>query len=64
MTTASNPKVGVNTVEFDKHITVTIIPLYSDVSDTKGKRVNISVNGGPGRVKLRCKLKYPSKASI
>jgi len=50
MIIVANPKAGMDTVEFEKHLNKTILPLYSEASDIPGKRLSIIVDSVPGRV--------------
>jgi hypothetical protein len=47
-----NEKAGMNSVELDKYINNSIVPLYPDIADTAGKRVIMKVDSGPGRMNL------------
>jgi len=44
-----NATAGMDTVEFKKYLSDSIVPLYSNASDVKGKRVLLIVDSGPGR---------------
>ena len=44
-----NKKGGIDDIKFENFIQSAIIPLYPDVSNTKGKRVLIKLDRGPGR---------------
>ena len=50
MTIGANPKAGMDTVEFEKYLNATILPLYPDASEIPYKRVEIIVDSDPGRV--------------
>ena len=39
-----------DSIEFEKYIFSTILPLFSDAADTQGKNVVIIVDSGPGHV--------------
>lgn len=47
-----NDKGGMNSVEFEKYIRGSILPLYPDIADTPGKRVIMKVDSGPGRMNI------------
>ena len=49
VTLGMNEKGGMDDDEFEKYIHTSIVPLYPDVSNTKGKRVLIKIDSGPGR---------------
>jgi len=49
MEIGANPKAGMDTIDFATYLTTTIVPLYLNASDTKGKRDVIIVGNGPGR---------------
>jgi hypothetical protein len=44
-----NEKAGMNTIELEKYIFGSILPLFPDVADVPGKRVILKVDSGPGR---------------
>eukprot|EP00532_Pseudo-nitzschia_australis_P013819 CAMPEP_0168210622 /NCGR_PEP_ID=MMETSP0140_2-20121125/3272_1 /TAXON_ID=44445 /ORGANISM="Pseudo-nitzschia australis, Strain 10249 10 AB" /LENGTH=775 /DNA_ID=CAMNT_0008137243 /DNA_START=1493 /DNA_END=3820 /DNA_ORIENTATION=- len=44
-----NATAGMDTVEFKKYLSDSIVPLYPNASDVKGKRVLLIVDSGPGR---------------
>ena len=45
-----NEKGGMDDAEFQKYIMGSIVVLYPDARDVKGKRVMIKVDSGPGRI--------------
>ena len=47
-----NEKGGMDNEEFAKYVTNSILPLYPDVEDKKGKRVLIKIDSGLGRLNL------------
>ena len=47
-----NQKGGMNSIELDKYIKQSILPLYPDVADVPGKRVMLKVDSGPGRLNV------------
>jgi len=47
-----NEKAGMNSVELEKYMRCSILPLYPDIADVKGKRVIMKVDSGPGRMNL------------
>ena len=47
-----NEKAGMNSIELDKYIKNSILPLYPDIQDIKGKRVILKVDSGPGRMNV------------
>ena len=49
VTIGMNEKGGMDDEEFHKYIMNSIVPLYPDVSNKKGKRVLIKIDSGPGR---------------
>ncbi len=63
-----NEKGGMTDVEFEKYIDNSIVPLYPKLEDTKGKRVMLKVDSGPGRngrdLIMKCRFRglylYPS----
>jgi hypothetical protein len=44
-----NEKAGMNTVELQKYIFGSILPLFPDAADVPGKRIILKVDSGPGR---------------
>ena len=44
-----NKKGGMTDVEFEKYIDTSIVPLFPELEDTKGKRVLLKVDSGSGR---------------
>jgi len=50
MTIGDNPTAGMDTIEFEKYLNATILPLYPDESGIPGKSVAIIVDSGHGRV--------------
>ena len=47
-TIGMNKKGGMTDVEFEKYIDTSIVPLFPDLEDTKGKRVLLKVDSGLG----------------
>ena len=47
-----NEKAGMNSVELDKYMDGSILPLYPDVQDKPGKRVIMKLDSGPGRMNV------------
>jgi hypothetical protein len=43
-----NEKAGMNSIELDKYIANSILPLFPDMEDVAGKRVLLKVDSGPG----------------
>ena len=48
-TVGLNEKGGMDDAEFEKYIQSSIVPLFPDVQNKKGKRVLIKIDSGPGR---------------
>ena len=49
-----NDKGRMNSVELDKYIKNSILPLYPNIADIPLKRVALKVDSGPGRMMLKC----------
>jgi hypothetical protein len=47
-----NDRGGMNSVELDKYMRGSILPMYPDIADTPGKRVIMKVDSGPGRMNV------------
>ena len=47
-----NEKAGMNSVELEKYMRCSILPLYPDIADIKGKPVIMKVDSSPGRMNL------------
>jgi hypothetical protein len=47
-----NEKAGMNAIELHKYIQNSILPLYPDIEDRPGKRVQLKVDSGPGRLHI------------
>jgi len=47
-----NEKAGMNSVELEKYMRCSILPLCPDVADVKGKCVIVKVDSGPGRTNI------------
>ena len=47
-----NEKGGMDSIEFYKYITNSILPLYPDAANENGKRVIIKLDSGPGRLNM------------
>jgi hypothetical protein len=47
-----NEKGGMTSVELDKYMTGSLLPLYPDVEDKPGKKVIVKVDSGPGRLNV------------
>ncbi len=47
-----NEKAGMNSVELEKYMRNSIIPLYPDIDDTPLKRVVLKIDSGPGRTNV------------
>ena len=45
-----------NSVELDKYMSGSILPLYPDIADTPLKRVIVKVDSGPGRTNIEMHL--------
>ena len=43
-----NEKGGMDDVEFDGYLSNSLVPLYPDAEDVKGKRVIFKIDSGPG----------------
>ena len=50
VTLGMNEKGGMDTVEFEKYIFGSIVPLYDNSVDIPGRRVMIKIDSGPGRM--------------
>ena len=44
-----NEKGGMTDVKFEKYINISIVPLFPELEDTKGKRVLLKVDSSSGR---------------
>jgi hypothetical protein len=47
-----NEKAGMNSIELEKYMRGSILPLYPDIADVPGKRVIMKVDSGPGRMNV------------
>ena len=47
-----NEKAGMNSVELDKYMKNSIVPLYPDLEDVPGKRIIVKCDSGPGRMNI------------
>lgn len=47
-----NERAGMNSVELDKYLKGSIVPLYPDMEDKPGKRVILKMDSGPGRMNV------------
>ena len=48
-----NAKGGMEDVKFDEYLSNSLIPLYPDAEDLKGKRVIFKLDSGPGRLGVK-----------
>jgi len=59
MTIGTNPKAGMDTIEFENYLNATVLPLYLDIYGIPGKRVAIFFYRDSGRANTKMLVELP-----